>query len=128
MILLTTPRLILRESVQDDLPALYELDGDPETVPATSPMAPGHWKNAAVTSNGTLSSKRVVLVPPYSLGGVLAGARAPHRVVCPCGNHHKHHEAELGYALNCQYWGQGYMPARSWLSVTAQGRAGPRLP
>ena len=126
VILLTTPRLILREWVQDDLPALYELDGDPETVRYVSY---GPWTLEECRRDLEWHIKQQASVPrsSYSLAVCL---RAQERLIGWCAlavTSHKHHEAELGYALNRQYWGQGYMPARSRLSVTAQGRAGPRL-
>jgi [ribosomal protein S5]-alanine N-acetyltransferase len=31
---------------------------------------------------------------------------------------HKHHEAELGYALNRQHWGQGYIPEAARVLLT----------
>ena len=109
VVLLTTPRLILREYNQDDLPALYELDGDPETVRYVSY---GPWTLEECRRDLEWHIEQQVVVPrsSYSLAVCL---RAQERLIGWCAlavTSHKHHEAELGYALNRQYWGQGYIP------------------
>ena len=105
---LATPRLMLREWAEDDLAALFELDGDPDTVRYVSygPMTREecqrdlHWHIAQQTRVPRAS---------YSLA---VWVREPQRLVgwCALTITSQQHEAELGYALNRGYWGQGYIP------------------
>lgn len=109
MVALTTPRLLLREWVHDDLLALFELDSDPETVRyvAYGPSALDECRRdlAWHIEQQTVSSRS-----SYSLAVCF---RDTQRAVGWCAItvvSRKHHEGELGYALNRRYWGRGYIP------------------
>lgn len=104
---LTTSRLILRECSLDDLPAFYEIDSDPEVVRFVSY---GPWTLEECRNDLTdhLAEQHASPRFSYYLAVILA---VEERLIGLCAldiTSHKHQEAELGYALNRRYWGQGY--------------------
>lgn len=109
MVLLTTPRLILREWARDDLSVLYEIDADPETVRYVS-YGPYTLEECRCDLEWHIAQQDIAPRSSYSLAVCL---QEPDRFVGWCAldiTSHKHHEGELGYALNRQYWGRGYIP------------------
>ncbi len=115
--MLATPRLILCEWTQGDLSALYELDADPKTVRYVS-YGPWTLEECRRDLEWHLDQQAIAPRSSYSLAVCL---REQERLIGWCAlaiTSHKQHEGELGYALNCQYWGQGYMPEAARSLIT----------
>jgi ribosomal-protein-alanine N-acetyltransferase len=107
VVLLTTPRLVLRECAPDDLAAFHELDADPEVVRYVS-YGPWTLEESRHDLDVHIAQQAVSPRLSYYLAVVL---KAEARLIGWCAldiTSQKHHEAELGYALNRRSWGQGY--------------------
>lgn len=108
MVYLTTPRLVLRECVIDDLPAFFEIDSDPEVVRHVS-YGPWTLEECRRDLAAHIAEQRAAPRSWYYLAVIL---RAENRLIGWCAlniTSHEDHEAELGYALNRSYWGHGYI-------------------
>lgn len=105
---LTTARLVLREFAEGDVFAMHQLESDPEVV--------------RYVSYGPSTEEECRQDLAFHIEHQTAQPRRfYHLAVCPSGKPRligwcglkiidsRFQEAELGYALQCQYWGQGYV-------------------
>jgi ribosomal-protein-alanine N-acetyltransferase len=107
VVLLTTPRLVLRECAADDLAAFHEIDADPEVVRYVS-YGPWTLEESRRDLDFHIAQQTILPRSSYYLAVVL---QAEDRLIGWCSldiTSQKHHEAELGYALHRRSWGRGY--------------------
>jgi ribosomal-protein-alanine N-acetyltransferase len=105
---LETRRLLLRKITLDDAPAIFAYASDPQ-VPVYMPWAP--HQSIAETYEYLAH-----VIGRYQQGwpgpwGIVHKGDAKLIGTCAFGMwEREHNRAELGYVLNRDYWGQGYMP------------------
>ena len=103
--LLTTPRLLLREMTQDDYPALYDILTDPETMR----YYPRPYDDAGVQRwiDWTLNNYRT-----HGFGLWAVTLRETGEFIGDCGITLQPIRGqwlpEIGYHINKRYWRQGY--------------------
>lgn len=104
MISLTTPRLHLRQLVEDDAPELYLLNSDPEVLRYTGDKPYASVEEARAFIRGY---DQYTLYQRGRLGMFLkeTGAFAGW---CGLKYHPENEETELGFRLKRAYWNKGY--------------------
>lgn len=104
MVLIETERLILRESVVDDAPDLFEMNSDPEVLKYTGDVA---FKSVEETEELIRNYKDY---EKYGYGRWTTIVKATNEVIGFCGLKYLEdiHETDLGYRWKRQHWGKGY--------------------
>jgi ribosomal-protein-alanine N-acetyltransferase len=108
MAILTTPRLLIREFVENDLADVLEYEVDPEVVHyvAYRPSTAEECRQMLVVF---LEEQRKIERNYYQHAIVLKEIQ---KVIGWCGleiTNREAREVEIGYALNRHYWSRGYM-------------------
>jgi len=107
MFALQTERLILRDFVADDLPAVHEYGSDPEVV-RFMPWGPSTEQDSRDFIQKMLAQQREA--PRLHLDMAVV-VRASGQLIGGCGLRMpspQAHAGVIGYCLNRRYWGQGY--------------------
>lgn len=104
MVLIETERLILRESVMDDAPDLYEMNSDPEVLKYTGEEA---FRSVEETKQLIRNYKDY---KKYGYGRWTTIVKATNEVIGYCGLKYLEdiHETDLGYRWKQKHWGKGY--------------------
>lgn len=104
MVLIETERLILRESVVDDAPDLFEMNSDPEVLKYTGDVA---FKSVEETEKLIRNYKDY---EKYGYGRWTTIVKATNEVIGFCGLKYLEdiRETDLGYRWKRQHWGKGY--------------------
>ncbi len=108
MITLNTPRLHLREFVNDDFADVYRYESDPAVVQYVA-YGPYTSDECRRDLDWHVAHQQATPRNFYHLALTLP---ADGRVIGYCGlqfGDDNRHEVELGYALHQDFWGQGYM-------------------
>lgn len=101
-----TPRLELRWLEARDVPALYDIFGDPETV--------RYWSRPPLENLGAAEALLAEIHEHYANGTLYqwgVAGRADDRIIGTCtlfAIQFEHRRAELGFAVGRSQWGQGY--------------------
>lgn len=106
-LMLTTERLLLRDFVLDDWPAVHAYASQPE-VYRFQPWEPSTPEAAFKYVATTIAQARIQPRIEYALAIILKSANA---VIGTCNlvvQNQQFRHGELGYFLHTDYWGQGY--------------------
>ncbi len=103
-VVLETKRLILRESVVDDSPDLFEMNSDPEVLKYTGDAA---FTSVEETEELIRNYKDY---EKYGYGRWTTLVKATNEIIGFCGLKYLEdlHETDLGYRWKQQHWGKGY--------------------
>jgi RimJ/RimL family protein N-acetyltransferase len=122
----TTPRLILRTYLEDDLPLFHALNADPRVYATLGgePMSREHSDEIAEWGQECWETEQ--------LGLLAVERRADGVFVGMCGLHHQESypdEVEVGWRLAYDYWGNGYATeaGAGWLRYGFESLALPRI-
>jgi len=104
MVLIETERLILRESVVDDAPDLFEMNSDPLVLKYTGDAA---FTSVEETEDLIRNYKDY---KKYGYGRWTTIVKATNEVIGFCGLKYLEdiHETDLGYRWKRNHWGRGY--------------------
>ncbi|GAA3466057.1 GNAT family N-acetyltransferase [Nonomuraea roseola] len=106
-VLITSPRLGLREFTPDDVDALTDIYGDPRVVEHMS-FEPRDRDQVETTISNVTAAARVEPRTEYSLAAVLpSGHLAAFARLAIDTQHPGQSSGQLGFALRADLWGQG---------------------
>ncbi|MEO6584346.1 MAG: GNAT family N-acetyltransferase, partial [Ferruginibacter sp.] len=113
MILLDTPRLILRQFIAEDAPFLFAMNNEPEVIRYTGDQP------FASEAEASLLIKNYDQYKNYRLGRLTVILKDTQKKLGWCGLkfHPENNEVELGYRFKMQYWGNGYATEASRASI-----------
>ncbi len=102
---LRTERLLLRELVATDAPALFEWRSDPEVMRHIGRPMAGTLQDAEALIERITADRlaNAGITWALELEGTLIGTIGYYRLKL------EHHRAEVGYLLGSRYWGRGLM-------------------
>lgn len=104
MVLIETERLILRESIIDDAPDLFEMNSNPEVLKYTGDVAFTSVEETEELIRNYIDYKK------YGYGRWSTILKESNEVIGYCGLKYLEdiHETDLGYRWKQQHWGKGY--------------------
>lgn len=103
-VILETERLILRETVVEDTPDLYEMDADPEVQQYTGDVLPTSVEDIFERISNYADYKK------YGYGRWTTVLKNTNEIIGWCGLKYLQdiQETDIGYRLKPKYWNKGY--------------------
>lgn len=103
-VILETERLILRETVVEDAPDLYEMDADPEVQQYTGDVLPTSVEDIFERISNYADYKK------YGFGRWTTVLKDTNEIIGWCGLKYMDdiNEVDLGYRWKPKHWGKGY--------------------